>query len=236
MIVDADAHVVETEHTWDFLDASEKKFRPQLFSSTDNANMQYWFVEGKAVGFRPPTLTEQELIALSKQTGRELKTAPEARELKDVELRLKHMDKLGIDIQMLFNTMWIARVADKAEAEIALCKSWNRWMAEVWKQGRNRLRWSCVIPGMTLSEAVQQMRYAKENGAVAVSLRPFENDRHLVEPYFYPIYEEATRLDMAVAVHIANGSPQLIDKFKPRYDKMGGFAQFRIPTVITVYP
>jgi hypothetical protein len=68
-------------------------------------------------------LTEQELIALSKQTGRELKTEPEARELRDVELRLKHMDKLGIDVQILFNTMWIARVADKAEAEIALCKS-----------------------------------------------------------------------------------------------------------------
>ena len=58
MIVDADAHVVETEHTWDFLDQSEKKFRPQLFSSTDNPNMQYWFVEGKSIGFRPPTLTE----------------------------------------------------------------------------------------------------------------------------------------------------------------------------------
>ena len=223
MIVDADAHVVETEHTWDFLDASEKKFRPQLFSSVDNSNMQYWFVEGKSVGFRPPTLTEQELIALSKQTGRELKTAPEARELKDVELRLQHMDKLGIDIQMLFNTMWIARVADKAEAEIALCKSWNRWMAEVWKQGRNRLRWSCVVPAMTLSEAVQQMRYAKENGAVAVSLRPFENDRHLVEPYFYPIYEEATRLDMAVAVHIANGSPQLYGSVQTSLRQDGWF-------------
>ena len=184
-------------------------------------------------GFRPPTLTEQELIALSKQTGRELKTAPEARELRDVELRLKHMDKLGIDVQILFNTMWIARVADKAEAEIALCKSWNRWMAEVWKQGNNRLRWSCVVPAMTLNEAIQQMRFAKENGAVAVSLRPFEDDKHLVDPYFYPIYEEATRLDLAVAVHIANGSPQLMDQFKPRYDRMGGFAQFRIPTVIT---
>ena len=233
MIVDADAHVVESEHTWDFLDASEKKFRPQLFSSNDNANMQYWFVEGKAVGFRPPTLTEQELIALSKETGRELKTAPEARELRDVELRLKHMDKLGIDVQILFNTMWIARVADKAEAEIALCKSWNRWMAEVWKQGNGRLRWSCVVPAMTLSEAVQQMRYAREHGAVAVSLRPFEDDKHLVDPYFYPIYEEATRLNLAVAVHIANGSPQLMDQFKPRYDRMGGFAQFRVPTVIT---
>ena len=51
--------------------------------------------------------------------------------------------------------------------------------------------------------------------------------------YFYPIYEEATRLDLVVAVHIANGSPQLMDQFKPRYDRMGGFAQFRIPTVIT---
>ena len=75
MIVDADAHVVETEHTWDYLDASEKKFRPQLFQSADNPNSQYWFVEGKSIGFRPPTLTEQELIALSKSTGRELKTS-----------------------------------------------------------------------------------------------------------------------------------------------------------------
>jgi predicted TIM-barrel fold metal-dependent hydrolase len=233
MIVDADAHVVETEHTWDFLDESEKKFRPQLFQCADNPNMQYWFVEGKSVGFRPPTLTEQELIALSKETGRDLKTAPEARELRDVELRLKHMDKLGIDVQILFNTMWIARVADKAEAEIALCKSWNRWMAETWKQGKNRLRWSCVVPAMTVGEAIQQMRFARENGAVAVSLRPFENDKHLVDPYFYPIYDEATRLNLAVAIHIANASPQLIDQFKPRYDRMGGFAQFRIPTVIT---
>ena len=53
MIVDADAHVVETEHTWDYLDASEKKFRPQLFQSTDNPNAQYWFVEGKSIGFGP---------------------------------------------------------------------------------------------------------------------------------------------------------------------------------------
>jgi predicted TIM-barrel fold metal-dependent hydrolase len=103
----------------------------------------------------------------------------------------------------------------------------------MWKQGKNRLRWSCVVPAMTLNEAVQQMRFAKEHGAVAVSLRPFENDKHLVDPYFYPIYEEAVRLDLAVAVHIANGSPQLMEQFKPRYDKMGGFAQFRIPTVIT---
>ncbi len=233
MIVDADAHVVETTRTWDYLEESDKKYRPQLFQSADNPNTQYWFLDGKAIGFRNPTLSEQELVALSKQTGRTLQTAPEARELRDVEIRLQHMDQLGIDVQILFNTMWIARVADKPEIEIALCSAWNRWMADVWKQGKNRLRWSCVVPAMTINECLRQIRFARENGAVAVSLRPFENEKHLVEPYFYPIYEEASRLDMAIAVHIANGSPQLMEQFKPRYDRMGGFAQFRMPTVIT---
>jgi predicted TIM-barrel fold metal-dependent hydrolase len=233
MIIDADAHVVETAHTWDYLNGSEKKYRPQLFQSAENPNAQYWFLDGRNIGFRNATLSEHELIALSKATGRTLQTAADPRDPRDVELRLQHMDALGIDVQILFNTMWIARVADNAEAEIALCGSWNRWIADVWKQGKNRLRWSCVVPAMTISEALQQIRCARENGAVAVSLRPFENDKHLVEPYFYPIYEEASRLDMTIAVHIANGSPQLMDQFKPRYDKMGGFAQFRIPTVIT---
>src|SRR2546430_15596083 len=100
-----------------------------------------------------------ELKALQKETGRSLETSRNARELRDVELRLQHMDKLGIDVQILFNTMWIARVADKPEAEIALCASWNRWMAETWKKGKNRLRWSCVVPAMTISEALQQIRF-----------------------------------------------------------------------------
>ncbi len=233
MVIDADAHVVETEHTWDYLDESDKKFRPQLFQSSESSSAQYWFLDGKVIGFRNPTLTEQELEALSKETGRTLQTAKEARELRDVELRLQHMDKLGIDIQVLHNTLWIARVADRADAEIALCMAWNRWMADVWKRSKGRLRWSSVVPAMTISEALPQMRFARENGAVAVCLRPFEADRHLADPYFYPIYEEATRLNMAMAIHIANASPQLLEQFRPRYDKMGGFAQFRVPTVIT---
>ncbi len=143
------------------------------------------------------------------------------------------MDKLGIDVQILFNTMWIARVADKAEAEIALCRSWNRWMAD-------SLETRQQSPALVLRRAGDDFQRSDPADALRQGERrrrrqpaPLENDKHLVDPYFYPIYEEATRLDLAVAVHIANGSPQLMDQFKPRYDRMGGFAQFRIPTVIT---
>ena len=46
--------------------------------------------------------------------------------------------------------------------------------------------------------------------------------------------KKRSRLDLAVAVHISNGSPAADGSIQTRaIDKMGGFAQFRIPTVIT---
>ena len=232
MVVDADAHVLETERTWDYLEGSDKKFRPALFGSPD-MDMQYWVMDGKIRGARFATLSEQQLDALSEKKGRQLTTPQASREVDDVDLRLAHLDELGVDVQVMHNTMWIERVTDRADAETALCLAWNRWMADVWKAGEGRLRWSCVIPAMTLDEAVQQMRFAREHGAVAVCMRPFEGDRHMVDPYFYPVFEEASALDLAIGVHIANASTGLMAQFRPRYDKTGGFAPFRIPTVMT---
>ena len=235
MVVDSDAHVVETEATWEYLDASEKKFRPQLFGSPEDMTTQYWVLDGKVLGFRFQSLSEQQLDELSAKAGRQMQTPQEARELRDVQLRVDHLDELGIDVQVMYNTMWIEQVTDHADTEIALCGAWNRWMADVWKQGGGRLRWVCVVPAMTMSEALEQIRFARENGAVGVCLRPFEGDRHLVDPYFYPIFDEAQRLGMMMGIHIANGSPKLATQFRPRYDSGGGLPVFRIPTVSTCF-
>ena len=35
-IIDADAHVIETERTWDYLEPSDRKFRPRLYSTPDD--------------------------------------------------------------------------------------------------------------------------------------------------------------------------------------------------------
>src|SRR5205823_11222496 len=55
-VIDADAHVIETERTWEYLEPSEQKYRPQLFYSKDDGNQQYWVIDGKIRGFRFPTL------------------------------------------------------------------------------------------------------------------------------------------------------------------------------------
>ena len=228
-VIDADAHVIETERTWDYLEPSEQKYRPQLFYSKDDGNQQYWVIDGKIRGFRFPTLNEQQLRELSQKTGRNLETPQAARELDDVELRLQHMDRLGIDIQVLHNTLWIEQITERPEVEVALCRSWNRWLGEVWRKSNGRLRWSCVIPTLALNEAAPQIKEAKENGAVAVCMRPLEGDRHLSDPYFYPIYQAASDLDMAIAVHIANANPANCELY--RQSPVGRFAIFRMPTV-----
>jgi predicted TIM-barrel fold metal-dependent hydrolase len=64
-----------------------------------------------------------------------------------------------------------------------------------------------------------------------------EGERFLTDPYFYPIYDEASRLDMAVAVHIANGNAAHCDLVRhfPGSARLNGFAMFRAPTVLACF-
>ena len=243
LVVDADAHVIETPHTWDFLDAADEKYRPRLYTSPSNPMQDYWVIGNKIRGFRFPTLTEQQVTAVGNVFGGNMHTPQEAREMDDVGLRLQHLDELGIDVQVLHNTLWIERITDTPDAEVALCKSWNRWMGDIWQQSNGRLLWVCVVPMMALDEAVVQMREAKEQGAVGVCMRPIEGDRFITDDYFFPLYEEANRLNMPIILHIANGNPTNCDLFRdPRVeDNFGGFkpgglfAMFRAPTVVACH-
>lgn len=235
-VIDSDAHVIETERTWDYLDPADRKYRPTLVSASDPADQrQYWVIDGRIAGLRFPTLTEQQLDEAGRMSGRNLTTAQAAREVDDVSLRLKHMDELGIDVQVLHHTLFIGQVASRPEVDVAICGAWNRWMADVWKAGGGRLRWSSVVPLLSIPDAIDQMRYARQHGAVALCMRPLEGDRLLVDPYFYPVYEEAERIGMPIAIHIANGSPKFSDVTRSPYDPGNAFATFRAPTVMACH-
>ena len=104
--IDSDAHVVETERTWEFLEKSDEKYRPQLVQSPTDPKVQWWIIDNKIRGFRFPTLTEIEMDETSRRFGRNVKVPQAARGVDDVQLRLKHMDELGIDVQVLYNTLF----------------------------------------------------------------------------------------------------------------------------------
>ena len=233
MIVDADAHVVECDRTWDYLETPEKQYRPVQLASPeqDGVSLQFWLVDGKVRGLRLPAFSEEELERLQRQVGRRFAEPRESGELGNVGLRLEYMDANKVDVQVLHNTMFIEKVTERPPVEVALCGSWNRWLADIWSQSDGRLRWSCLAPTLSMSDALDQIRFSKEHGACAVLMRPVEGNRLLVDPYFYPIYEEASRLDMAIAVHIGNGSAWLNDLYRHPVRLGATFHRFRIPTV-----
>jgi uncharacterized protein len=233
LIVDADAHVVECARTWDFLDPSERQYRPIPLETREEAGikLQFWLIDGKVRGFRFPAFSAEELEKLAQRVGRKFADAQEARELGNVELRLRHMDETGVDVQVLHNTVFIESATDRANVEVALYKSWNRWLADIWQQAKGRLRWSCMAPTLSMPDALAQIRWSKEHGACAVMLRPIEGQRLLADPYFYPIYDEAQKLDLPIAIHIANGNAWLTDLYSHPVRIASTFHRFRIPTV-----
>lgn len=206
-VIDADAHVIETERTWDYMDEGDRRFRPRLVVESDPAvpesQREHWLIDG---GLYPRRLFPVE------QSG----TTDETREMRNVEGRLEHMDELGVDVQVLYTTLLLLPVTDKPEVELALIHSYNRWLADIWERGKGRLRWAAVLPTLTMPEALRELEWAVKHGACAIHLRVPERDRLPSHPHFYPLYEAASALNVPVCFHSGNGSRELDRLYAPR--------------------
>ena len=75
--IDSDAHVVETPQTWEYLDASEAKFRPTPVHSSADGRL-YWFIDGKIRGIFRSVMTAQEFAEVSRRFDRRIDTPNEA--------------------------------------------------------------------------------------------------------------------------------------------------------------
>ena len=108
--IDSDAHVVESEHTWDFMDRADQKYRPVVVRPHGAAGQEYWFIDGKIRGLVRIVMTAREMADVSERTGRVMDTPRETREMENVQARLNHMDELGIDVQVLYPTIFIEQM------------------------------------------------------------------------------------------------------------------------------
>jgi predicted TIM-barrel fold metal-dependent hydrolase len=214
LTIDADAHVIETDQTWDYLDAADEQHRPRVVveAGADGATAESWLIDGK-------------LHARQANVGQD--TPRESRELLEVERRLSHMDELGVDVQVIYPTLILKPLSSHPEVERALCQTYNRWMSAIWKRSRNRLRWVAVVPLLSMDAALAELAAAKERGACGVLVRPLEGGRRLGDPYFAPLYEAASRLDVPICVHSGNGTAMLRDF----YATDCGFSAFKLSGV-----
>jgi len=202
--IDADAHVIETERTWDFMEPGDQKHRPVIVTPRGEAGKEYWMCEGTLWG--AARFSGRDFKELSKMTGRNMDAPRETREMEDIRGRLAHMDELEVDVQVLYPTIFISSGATRAEVDVAVCRGYNRWLANIYGQSEGRLPWVCMPPLLSMNDAIDELRWSKERGAIGVFMRCVEGPRVLHDPYFFPLYEEAERLGMPITVHIANSN------------------------------
>ncbi len=193
--IDADAHVDETDATWEYMTEAEKRFKPISVDpggpiiAGDVRPHRLWLVDGK---------TELRRWRSDESTG----TTREKRELMDVPARVKHMDQLGVEVQVLYPTYLLRMPTRDPEWQAAICRSYNRWLAARTSETNGRMRWVVVNPPDNIEESIKELRYGKEHGACGFFKRAVEcGGKTVDDPYFFPLYEEAERLDLPVCVH-----------------------------------
>ena len=210
-IIDADAHVVEIDETWEYLAPSEREYKPGVvYERLENGEtLKYWVIGDNKIGTPwPGGGTRSDAI-----TGTFIGNVPldvKAKYMLDVDARVAHMDELGTDTQVLYPTMWVHPLTDRPAVETALCRSYNRWMADIHSQGNGRFRWVAVVPMSDIPEARREIRIARDHGAVAVNITGLDYRNRLInDPDFFPLYEEASDLDMPVCIHSGTNSPDM---------------------------
>jgi uncharacterized protein len=206
--IDVDSHVLEVPETWDYLDPSERHFRPRVVS----------FEPGSLIhlGARAQTaalpVTPSQLWLTGDTWARFVPSHgalsphvnmydPGTLDLTDPAARIESMDALGIDVQVLFSTFYIGTELDNPLEEAALARSYNRWIGERLSGHTDRLRWVVRPPLRIMERALEELEYAAEHGAAGVHLRGMEHGYYLCDPYFFPLYERAQDLDLAILVH-----------------------------------
>jgi predicted TIM-barrel fold metal-dependent hydrolase len=199
--IDSDAHVRESEATWAHADPAERDLMPEAVDGT-------WQVaELSTVGAFDAEATPEGYHELFPRGSADLS---------DPKVRVARMDRLGIDVQVLFSTWWIGSDVADPRREAALARSWNRWMAERTADSGGRLRWILQAPVRLPNRARQEMEFGRTHGAVGVHMRGLRHGLGVGSAEYDPLHAAAEELGLVMAVHVGGdmrviaGQPHLV--------------------------
>ena len=234
-VFDADTHIAESEAMWDFMDKEMRPRRPVLARIPADTwygdRNAFWLIDGEIFP-KPAGKASFSLITPSAQrreAGRgDIHLA--VCELTDPAARLKDMDKIGVEAQVIYPTLFLVYLTDDPELEVSLCRAYNRFVAAACSHAPARLKWVAILPLRSIDTSLKEMEWAKAEGAVGIFFRGMEGNRTLDNPYFFPIYGRAEELDLPICIHTGSGSRYLMQLFD--IERNHTFAHNRVLPVV----
>ena len=158
--------------------------------------------------------------------GRDLPVA--AREMSDLSVRIKHMDELGIDVQVIYPTFFITPVSRRPDIDLAVCAQLQPL------DGRHRQE---AAGSFSLGAGAAVAKHGTSRRGVEVRQRERRLRRLLARPgsasavsailTSISLYEQASALDLPICVHSANGAFTTYDFFADD----PGFSKFKLAVI-----
>lgn len=224
-VIDADGHVLEPANMW--LDYIEPKFRdraPRIIVNDEGAEIM-------ALGDREmtdngPGRRRVKIGATGAIGAREGRVSVWGKYAEgkpggfDPHKRIPDMDGEGIDAAFLYPSLGLFLGAiDDAELSAAVCRAYNRWLADYCAPYPDRLFGVAMLPMQELELAVAEMRFAaRDLGFRAAFVRPNPyNGRVLHDPANDALWRAAVELNLAIGIHSGaeSGQPTLaMDRFE----------------------
>lgn len=222
-IVDADTHVIESTETFAYLEESESKYLPMMVTQTwgnqlhahdGNVRTEFWVIDGR--------------LQARHRNVNNAETTRDQRECRDLDGRLRQMDEMGVDVQVLYPTLFNSPVTDNPDMYFALARSYNRWLADIWKKSNGRMPFIAIPPLPSMDKVRDELSFCKEHGACGIFMVGLECDKEFDDPYFHTLWETAGDLDLPICVHSGNHSRTFVDLYRSRFmtNRSSGISAF----------
>ena len=155
-----------------------------------------------------------------KEGGPEAHDAALRERLHDVgELRIREMDEVGIDIQVLSHSAPATQRFD-AESAVAIAKNANDRLREKVRASNGRFEAFAALPTANPKAAADELERAVTRlGFKGAMIHGLTNGRFIDERQFWPIFERAQALDVPIYLHPAVPHPAVADVYYRDYLK-----------------
>jgi uncharacterized protein len=205
IVVDADGHVLEPIDLWEnyIEDRQWLPMAPRFFDDEDGE--QQLMLEGElrskkgGLGLGGRNVRKKWDQSRRKQRWEEQEPGGF-----DPHRRIADMDEENVDVCVLYPTVGL-RFTDLKDGRLAaaLCRAYNRWLADYCKPYPERLIGIAAIPFQEPELAVQEMRFAVEKlGFRGAFTRPNPlRGRNADHADHYPIWQAAQDLDCSIGFH-----------------------------------
>jgi predicted TIM-barrel fold metal-dependent hydrolase len=131
-------------------------------------------------------------------------------DLSDPQARLRGMDFMGVDHQMIYPTTLYARMTNDAGFEAALMRSYNRYVGKQCQFAPKRLKWAGFLPLRDPKQGCAAIEEMITLGATAAVVYGTAGDRLLCDKSFTPVWDELHRSGLPLCVHMGMSYPPFL--------------------------